>query len=91
MIPTGGGGGGLGGRPLAWAARNGHEDVVKILLGWEDVNPDKLDNDGRTPLSFAAQNGQEGVVKILLGQEEVNPDKPDDDGRTPLSCRRVWT
>ncbi|RPA98207.1 hypothetical protein L873DRAFT_1061721 [Choiromyces venosus 120613-1] len=36
----------LGGGPLAWAARNGHEKVVKILLGREEVNPDKPNNRG---------------------------------------------
>ena len=75
----------LGHTPLAWAARNGHEGVVKILLGQEEVNPDKPDNHGRTPLSRAAEGGHEGVVKILLRREEVNPDKPDNEGRTPLS------
>jgi len=74
----------LGGGPLAWAARNGHEEVVKILLGREEVSPDKPDNDGRTPLLYAARDGHEGVVKILLAREEVNPDKPDNEGRTPL-------
>ena len=74
-----------GGGPLPWAARNGHEEVVKLLLGREDVNPDKPHNYGRTPLSNAAWGGHDGVVKILLGREEVNPDKPDNDGRTPLS------
>jgi len=74
-----------GGGSLAWAARNGHEGVVKILLGLEGVNPDKPDNDGRTPLSFAAENGREEVVKLLLGREEVDPDKPNNYGLTPLS------
>jgi len=71
--------------PLSWAAYNGHEEVVKILLRRREVNPDKADDDGQTPLFFAAQNGHEGVVKTLLGQEEVNPDKPDRWGQTPLS------
>ena len=70
--------------PLAWAARNRHEGVVKLLLERGEINPDKLDNDGRTPLSHAAENGHEGVVKILLGREEVSPDKPDNGGQTPL-------
>jgi len=74
-----------GSGPLAWAARNGHEGVVKILLGQGEVNPDKPDRWGQTALSFAAENGHEGVVKILLGQGEVNPDKPDRWGRTALS------
>ena len=70
--------------PLTWAARNGHEEVVKILFGREEVNPDTPDNDDRTPLLFAAWNGHGGVMKILLGRGEVNPDKPNIDGQTPL-------
>jgi len=70
--------------PLAWAARNGHDGVVKILLGRGEINPDKPDNGNRTPLSHAASYGHEGVVKMLLGREEVNPDKPDRWGQTPL-------
>ena len=74
----------LGRTPLGWAAHNGHEGVVKILLGRKEVNPDKPDNGSRTPLSWAADNGHEGVVKILLGRKEVNPDKPGPSGLTPL-------
>ena len=70
--------------PLSWAAYNGHEEVVKILLGCVKVHPDKADTVGQTPLSHAAENGHEGVIKILLGREEVNPDTPDENGRTPL-------
>ena len=80
-----GGGDFSGCTPLTWAAHNGHEEVVKILLGWEEVNPDKPDNSGMTPLSYAAWFGHEGVVKILLEREEVNPDKSDNNGKTPLS------
>ena len=67
-----------------------------MLLGREEVHPDKPDNCGRTPLSYAAECrwgfacGLTGwrentrVVKILLGREGVNPDRPDNWGRTPL-------
>src|SRR5438309_1536826 len=75
----------LGCAPLAWAGCNGHEEVVKILLEWQEVNPDKPDNYGATPLSYAAECGHEGVVKILLEREEVNPEKPDNYGQTPLA------
>jgi len=75
----------FGRTPLAWAAHNGHEEVVKLLLGREEVDPDKLDLDGHTPLSLAAWGGYEGVVKLFLGREEVNPDKPNNYGQTPLS------
>jgi len=71
--------------PLAWAARNGHQEVVGVLLGRGEVNPEKPDNDGRTPLSYAAWYGHGGLVEILLRREEVNADKPDIYGQTPLS------
>jgi len=72
--------------PLAWAARNGHDGMVKMLLEREAVDPDKPDNSGQTPLSRAAGKGNEGVVQILLSQARVSPDKPNNYGLTPLSC-----
>ena len=39
-----------GNTSLAWAALNGHEEVVKVLLGRDDVNPDEPDVYGQTPL-----------------------------------------
>ena len=62
-----------------------HEGVVKMLLGQEEVNPDKTCDEDGTPLWYAALNGREGVVKILLSLRQVNPDRPDNLGRTPLS------
>jgi len=77
----------LGFTPLAWAAHNGHDETVRILLEWEGIKSEEPDNSGQKPLSFAAQNGHEGVVRIFLGREEVDPGKPDSDrdGQTPLS------
>ena len=63
--------------PLSWAAGNGHEAIVKILLYRDDIDPNKLGEEGRTPLFLAACNGHEGVVKILLGRDDVDPNKPD--------------
>jgi len=74
-----------GGTPLALAAHNGHDEVVKLLLGQGKTNPNKANGHDQTPLSLASWGGHEGVVKLLLRLEEVNPDKPDDSGRTPLS------
>jgi len=76
-----------GNTALAWAARKGHDGVVKRLLERKDVNPDLTDTKyGRTPLSWAAEEGHEGIVKMLLERRDVNPDQPDTYfGRTPLS------
>ena len=75
----------IGSTPLVWAALNGHEWVVKILLGQESINPDKPNQCGETPLWCASRNGHEGVVKILLGQD-INPNRASGSGETPLWC-----
>ena len=72
--------------PLVWAAWNGHEGVVKILLGRDGIIPDKPGFLSQTPLFCAAENGHEGVVKILLGRDDVIPNRPDDNIETPLHC-----
>ena len=86
----------MGDTPLAWAARNGHKEVVRMLLGRDDIEPDKPGEDGQTPLLLASRNGHEGVVRALLERDGVNPNKPDGRGRThsrtPLvrGARKWW-
>jgi len=75
----------LGNTPLVYAARNGHEGVVKILLGQNNASPDMAGKFGYTPLWCAAGNGHEGVVKVLLERDDVNPEKPTESGTTPLA------
>jgi len=75
-----------GNTAIAWAARRGNVEVLRILLEQSDVNPDTADTQYcRTPLSWAAKSGHEGVVRIFLGRGDVNPNKADKKGRTPLS------
>ena len=55
--------------PLSYAAQQGHEAVVEMLLQWgleKGHNLDVRDSDRRTPLSYAAQQGHEAVVEMLL-------------------------
>jgi len=58
---------------------------MKMLLGWEEVDPNRPDNYGRTPLSWASGYGYVNEVKLLLGREEVDPDKPGNNRQTPQS------
>ncbi|KAJ7584530.1 hypothetical protein C8J56DRAFT_829768, partial [Mycena floridula] len=51
--------------PLAYAAQQGHSDIVKLLLQRDDVNPESCDVDGCTPLSYAAEEGSLDIVKFL--------------------------
>jgi ankyrin repeat protein len=49
----------------SWAISNGHEAVVKLLVG-KEAGLESKNNDGRTSLSRAACNEHEAVVKLLL-------------------------
>jgi ankyrin repeat protein len=71
--------------PLSWAAKNGHEAVMRLLVEREDVDTDSKDNNNRTPLSWAAENGHETVVRLLIERKNVDTDSKDNNGRTPLS------
>jgi ankyrin repeat protein len=51
--------------PLHWAARNGHLEVVKVLLGYPSVN---IEAEGykMTPLIWAVHNLHHDIVELLL-------------------------
>ena len=70
--------------PLSWAAENGNEIMVKLLLEkGAEVNV-KDTECGQTPLSLAARRGHEAVAKLLL-KKGAEMDIEDDSCRTPLS------
>ncbi|KAF7945879.1 uncharacterized protein EAE97_004917 [Botrytis byssoidea] len=69
---------------LAFAAGEGHKDIVKMLL--DTIHPDVKDGrSGRTPLWHAADRGHEAVVEMLLATGQVDAESKDYYGRTPLS------
>ena len=71
---------------LMWAARMGHEAVVKQLLDNLDVDVNAKDTkDGLTSLSWAVKMGHEAVVKCLLDDGRADQNCKDNNGSTPLS------
>ncbi|RPB11929.1 ankyrin [Morchella conica CCBAS932] len=55
----------LDGQLLLWAVKNGHEDVLKMILE-QGVDVNVRDVDGRTPLHWAALFGMVDIVRVLL-------------------------
>uniref|UniRef100_A0A1L8EDK2 Putative 26s proteasome regulatory complex subunit psmd10 n=2 Tax=Haematobia irritans TaxID=7368 RepID=A0A1L8EDK2_HAEIR len=68
---------------LHYAARNGNEEICKLLIndGKADVNA--VTKGGATPLHRAAMMGHLNIVKLLL-DAHANVDKKDEDGQTAL-------
>ena len=51
--------------PLYWAARDGHETAVQVLVD-AGAEVDNATSIGETPLYIAANNGHEAVLKALI-------------------------
>ncbi|KAH0533932.1 hypothetical protein FGG08_007454 [Glutinoglossum americanum] len=76
---------GDGRTPLSWAAENGHEAMVKLLLEKRAELEPSDSKYGQTPLLFAAENGHEAVVKLLLEKGAKMESTDNKYGQTPLS------
>lgn len=71
--------------PLWWAATNGHEAVVKLLLRTSEVDVNVRNLCHQTPLSSAAGGGYEGIVQLLLAIPCIDVNAKELSGQTPLS------
>jgi ankyrin repeat protein len=64
----------LRGQALSYAAKRGHEVIVRLLLEAGHVDLDSKRGGNRTPLSWAAGLGYEGIVQLLLETDQVKVD-----------------
>ena len=69
---------------LSYAAMQGDEAIVKMLLNREDVRADFENDDSQTPLFLAVEEGHETIVELLLGREDVGVNVNDMYDQTPL-------
>ncbi|RYP32310.1 hypothetical protein DL767_005285 [Monosporascus sp. MG133] len=69
--------------PLSYAAENGQETMVRLLLA-EGAKANTEDPSSRTPLGWAARFGHKTVVQMLLATEGINVNAKDLEGDTPL-------
>jgi len=67
---------------LHFAARDGHLEVVKLLLE-RGVDPNVRNNHDSTPLHYAAKKCHVDVARVLL-DHGADPTIRDNKGRTPL-------
>jgi len=50
---------------LSHASSNGHRDIVRLLLGVEDIDVNMENSDGNTALSLASMGGHKEIVQLL--------------------------
>ncbi|KAJ3532443.1 hypothetical protein NM208_g8432 [Fusarium decemcellulare] len=75
-----------GATPLWYAALNGHDSTVKLLLAEKRVNSSSRDDHfGTTPLWCASGNGHETTFKLLEEYGAGLEDRDSRDAWTPLS------
>lgn len=83
------------------AARNGHIEIVKLLLHYKQplndgtgryrkIDVNHADRDGWTPLRSASWGGHTDVVKLLIESGACAIDRADKEGRTALRAA-AWS
>jgi ankyrin repeat protein len=71
--------------PLQIACKNGHTEVVSLLLSDPRIDVDKTENKYvSSPLYLASKGGHVDTVKLLLADFRIDPEAGCHSGQTPL-------
>jgi len=73
---------------LHLAAMDGHEEMVRELIGKQSADVNARDSNGATPLHLAASHGHKQVVAALLAGG-ADPALTDKQGHTPLDLAKI--
>ena len=75
--------------PFYFACKNGHIEVMKLLLNEDRVDINKPSIHGVTPFYSTCYNGHVDVVTLLLNDKRVDVNKAQDEGETPfgIACK----
>jgi hypothetical protein len=57
---------------LSSAAKDGHKDIIELLLQHPDININIQDNDGWTALTRAVDGGHADTVRLLLENDDID-------------------
>lgn len=71
--------------PLAYAAKEGYEDIVRILLASGRVHANARVAHRQTPVMLAIKGKKEAVAKVLLTASDIDLGARDETGRSVLS------
>ncbi|KAL7924627.1 ankyrin repeat-containing domain protein, partial [Trichoderma austrokoningii] len=70
--------------PLSWAASNGHEAMMRLLLE-HGADIERMDIKGQTPLMRAIRKGDQTTIVQLLLEKGADIEVKDENGQTPFS------
>jgi hypothetical protein len=72
------------------AVRNGHNDVLRLLLGLDGIDPNARNSQGDFALIVAVQMNNEQAVQLLCNHHAININQEDSAGVILLVFERLF-